>query len=349
MEVAGGGDPAAEKEAARKAVTVSELASRYLADAEAGRLLSRGGQPKKPSTLANDRYRVHCHITPLIGRLPVAAVTRQDIAQMMHAIANGETKHVGSRTRGGRIAARRCVTFVGALFSYAIEHGLRTDSPVKGVRLFSERRRERRLSDDEYAMLGVALRTSADMVLPSALASIYFLALSGWRTGEVLGLRWRELDLERRSAILTDTKTGRSMRPLSRVACDLLRAQPRMAEDALVFIGVGNYRRTLRRVLNQGGLPADISAHTLRHSFASVAGDLGYSEPTIAALIGHKGRTVTSRYLHTADAVLLAAADAVAGDVAARMGEGPHMPSRCEPLARGDAKPTATVVEVRRA
>jgi hypothetical protein len=39
--------------------------------------------------------------------------------------------------------------------------------------------------------------------------------------------------------------------------------------------------------------------------------DLGYSEPTIAALVGHKGRSITSRYLYSADAVLLAAADAV--------------------------------------
>lgn len=61
-----------------------------------------------------------------------------------------------------------------------------------------------------------------------------------------------------------------------------------------------------------GDLPDDITPHVLRHSFASLAGDLGYSEPTIAALLGHKGRTMTSRYVHAADAVLLAAADAVA-------------------------------------
>lgn len=52
--------------------------------------------------------------------------------------------------------------------------------------------------------------------------------------------------------------------------------------------------------------------HTLRHSYASVAADIGYSELTIAALIGHKGHSITSRYVHSADAVLLAAADEVA-------------------------------------
>ena len=50
----------------------------------------------------------------------------------------------------------------------------------------------------------------------------------------------------------------------------------------------------------------------LRHSFASLAADLGYNESTIASLIGHKTHSMTSRYMHSADAVLLAAADAVA-------------------------------------
>ena len=58
----------------------------------------------------------------------------------------------------------------------------------------------------------------------------------------------------------------------------------------------------------------------LRHSFTSLAADLGYSEPAIAALVGHKGRSVTSRYVHSADAVLLAAADAVADRTAELMG-----------------------------
>ena len=61
-----------------------------------------------------------------------------------------------------------------------------------------------------------------------------------------------------------------------------------------------------------GDLPADITPHVLRHSFASLAADLGYNEPTIASLLGHKTHSITSRYVHSADAVLIAAADAVA-------------------------------------
>jgi integrase len=60
----------------------------------------------------------------------------------------------------------------------------------------------------------------------------------------------------------------------------------------------------------------------LRHSFASLAADLGYSEQTIAALVGQKGQTITSRYAHSADAVLLAAADVVADRTVELMGYG---------------------------
>jgi integrase len=62
------------------------------------------------------------------------------------------------------------------------------------------------------------------------------------------------------------------------------------------------------RIAKLGDLPADITPHVLRHSFAS----LGYNEPTIASLLGHKTHSITSRYMHSADAVLVAAADAVA-------------------------------------
>ena len=75
------------------------------------------------------------------------------------------------------------------------------------------------------------------------------------------------------------------------------------------------------KITNKGALPADVTPHTLRHSFASLAGDLGYSEMTIAALVGHQGRSITSRYVHSADAVLLAAADAVADRSTELMGD----------------------------
>jgi integrase len=137
---------------------------------------------------------------------------------------------------------------------------------------------------------------------------------------------------------LPDTKTGASVRPLSHAACDVLTKLERMGRG-LVFPPtrgggtMGGFRKLWDRIMRFGGLPADITPHTLRHSFASLAGDLGFSELTIAALIGQKGASVTSRYIHAADAVLLAAADAVASETTTRM---------------GDAKAAAKVVEQRR-
>ena len=83
------------------------------------------------------------------------------------------------------------------------------------------------------------------------------------------------------------------------------------------------------RIAAKASLPPDVTPHVLRHSFASIAVDLGFSELTIAALLGHRKATVTSKYAHHADAVLLQAADAVAN----RIGE-----------TMGDAMPAADVV-----
>ena len=66
--VASGADPAADKKAKRNARTVAELCDSYLADAKAGRFLTRRKVPKKASTLAIDIGRIKRHIKPLMGR-----------------------------------------------------------------------------------------------------------------------------------------------------------------------------------------------------------------------------------------------------------------------------------------
>src|SRR5690606_33699620 len=76
----------------------------------------------------------------------------------------------------------------------------------------------------------------------------------------------------------------------------------------------GSWVRFMSRASIQGVTP-----HTMRHSFASVAGDLGYAESTIAAMLGHAGSTVTSRYVHRLDSVLVAAANKVCSEVYRQM------------------------------
>ena len=333
-EVAKGADPASNKREAREAMTVAELCDSYLADAEAGRLLTRRGNVKKASTLTIDRGRIERHVKPLLGRVAVSAVERRDIERFMHAVAEGKTagrtktKPRGlARVRGRKGTATRAVGLLGGIFTYAVRQGLRADNPVHGVVRFADGRRERRLRDDEYAALGAALRQGeAEGIWPPAIAAARFLAFTGWRKSEALGLRWTEIDLARRTATLADSKTGRSIRPLSHAACDVLRSARDFGGGALAFPAtrgdgfMTGFPSLWARIGRLGELPADITPHVARHSFASLAGDLGYSEPTIGALIGHRGQTITSRYVHAADAVLLAAADAVANRTLELMG-----------------------------
>lgn len=341
-------DPSAEKRERREAATVADLCEAYLADAEAGRLLTRRGASKKATTLATDRSRIEAHVLPLLGGMKVSAVTRADVERFMHAVAEGKSgKRVKtgkprglSNVRGGKGVATRTVGMLGALFTYAVRKGMCSTNPVAGVVRFADGQKERRLSDAEYAGLGKGLvalaepkalaaggRPARDQIWPPALAAIRFLALTGWRSGEVTGLRWREVDLATRTARLGDTKTGQSMRPLSDAACAVLRAQVRRGGDELVFPAsrgdgqMSGFPGYFERVCGAAGVPADVTPHVLRHSFASLAADLGYSDATIAQLIGHKGGGITRRYIHHADAVLLAAADRVADETRLRMGE----------------------------
>ena len=341
-------DPAIEKAARRKATTIAELCDLYLADAKAGRVLTRASIAKKASTLAVDTGRIERHIKPLLGNHAVSSITRDDVERFMHAVAEGKTalkaktakKRGLARVTGGRTAATRAVGLLGAIFTYAVRHGMRADNPAHRVQRFADQKRERRLSEDEYAALGDALRKAAETgIWPAAVAMARFLALTGWRSGEAAALKWSEVDLPRRTATLVDTKTGRSLRPLSHGACDVLRTMTPTGIDALVFPptrgdGLLHFKKFWPRIAKLSDLPTDVTPHTLRHSFASLAADLGYSEPTIAALVGHQGRSTTSRYLHSADAVLLAAADKVADQTVELM---------------GDRKPEAEVVPFKQA
>jgi integrase len=268
--------------------------------------------------------------------MSVPAITRNDVEAFMHHVAEGKTairtktkKRRGlANVRGGKGTASRTVGLLGSIFTYAVRHHMRPDNPVRGVERFADQQRLRRLSNDEYAAIGDALRMAArgKEIWPPAIALTRFLLLTGWRRGEGVGLRASEIDLGRRTATLGDSKTGRSIRPLSSAAVELLR--PIIgARDGIAFpASRGNgmmtgYPKFWKRIAKLAELPDDVTPHVFRHSLASLAADLGYSEPTIAALIGHKGRSITSRYIHSADAVLLAAADAVADRTLELMGE----------------------------
>jgi integrase len=87
----------------------------------------------------------------------------------------------------------------------------------------------------------------------------------------------------------------------------------------------------------QGTGLLELTPHGLRHAYASVAADLGYAEPTIAALLGHATHSITSRYIHHLDAALIAAADTISNRIAAAL-DGRAMGAAILPLQqRSDA------------
>src|ERR1700722_6802541 len=116
-QIGKGADPSSKKIAKRKAANVAELCDLYIADAEAGRVLTRSNVPKKASTLAVDKGRVERHIKPLLGGLAVTAVKRDDIDRSLHDVAQGKTavsaktarKRGLARVSGGQTAATRVV------------------------------------------------------------------------------------------------------------------------------------------------------------------------------------------------------------------------------------------------
>lgn len=118
--------------------------------------------------------------------------------------------------------------------------------------------------------------------------------IAGWRKSEVIGLKWEEVDLPRRTAFLGETKTGQSTRPLSQAACEILLEQqtkkwpgffycPKIDSNDWICDGLGSLDVF-------GGLSQGVTPHVLRHSFASLSHDLGYSEPTIASLLRTRGQ-----------------------------------------------------------
>jgi integrase len=129
---------------------------------------------------------------------------------------------------------------------------------------------------------------------------------------------------------------------LSELACAAIQSQSRIGD--VVFASrsgdmpIVGYRKMWLRIAKLGDLPADITPHVLRHSFASLAADLGYSEPTIASLLGHKTHSITSRYMHSADAVLLAAANVVANATMRLMGS-----DQAQPQLRNEQRDASVV------
>lgn len=317
VEVIKGEDPSAERKAMKNACTVQDLCKWYLREAESGRLLSRRRRPMKASSVDMDRSCINTHILPLLGTQLVAGLGRADIERLQADITAGKTAKMrigrGGHTTGGQGAAFRTVTMLHSIFEHGIRMGLIEANPAKCIRKAVPQPRDRRLSEKEIIHLGKTITLSeAEGESPTGLATIKLILLTGFRRNEALSLETSWLDGGLRCVRFPDTKTGRQTRAIGRAAAQLIKSQCLHSKSLFVFpadSGEGHFigaPRVMQRLIRKAGL-SKISLHTLRHTFASIGGELGFSELTLAGLLGHASRGVTQRYIHLDEALVVAA------------------------------------------
>ena len=306
---------------------MKELCTRYLADLQAGLILGKGGRPKKPSTITTDTGRIERHIIPLIGTRRVKDLTKTDINKVLKDIMAGKTR-VSVKTkklrgkaivRGGAGTATRTVGLLGGILTYAVEAGVIESNPAHGIRKPKDNVRKRRLSEAEYRILGRMLRDAARQEKYTTIVDIVRqIALTGCRRSEMISLKWTEADSEASCLRLEDSKEGESIRPIGLPVVEYLERRRANDVGTYVFPGqgednaFGSFPNHWKHLFEDSPL-SDVTPHVLRHSFASIANDLGFTEVTIAALVGHAKGSVTSKYIHTLDTALIMAADTISG------------------------------------
>ena len=288
--------------------TVADLAARYLEEHIEVKL--------KPNTQRQARGVLHRHILPALGKMPLVAIERAQVVDLQQKLCDRP------------VTANRAVKVLSHMYRLGEGWGMVPEGcdPCRSVEKYPERRRERFLTDAEFARLGRVLDEAVDSASasPFAVAAIRLLMLTGCRKSEILTLRWTDVDLEAGELHLADAKAGPRAVQLPPTAVRLLEALPRREGCRWVFPGEDREGR-----FSGGGLDhvwqtvrtnaelEDVRLHDLRHSFASRALALGETLPVIGKLLGHNDIETTARYAHLARDSIHEAAERIAGSVAA--------------------------------
>lgn len=316
--VAEGIDPAEELEAGKDDMTVEALCNWYLTEAEAGRILGRKNRPIKASTLAMDRSRINTHIKPLLGKRLVGSLRIVDIEGMQSDIVAGRTAAAerrpgrGGVARGGPGVAGRAVATLQSILGHAARLDVIEKHPSQGARRLAGKKKQRRLSTGEIKKLGAALQYGErNGEHGTGLAVVRLLLLTGFRISEGQQMHRNWLHAEEGYVAFPDTKGDAQIRAIGPVAARHAASQPKQEGSPYVFpadVGDGAFtagKACLERLCAMVGITG-ATPHTLRHTFGSVAGDLGFSELTIAAMLGHAAQSVTQGYVHIDEALKLA-------------------------------------------
>jgi integrase len=299
-----------EPAVAAAASTLADVAAAYLA-AYTGRDESR-------------YQRINAWVRLLGGNL-FAAITPEEIDAALATLAaeparvyaglDADENPIYRKKAGGRSGAtlNRYLVALGALYTWARRNRLVPrgfESPTKHIEKHTESRgRVRYLSKDERERLLVACQGSA---WPRLYLLVLMALTTGARRGELLGLRWKDVDLDRGEAIIgedaaTETKNGdaRALILLPQVAAELQRFAPKDAtkSDALVFRSRLRPSQpyataeAFRDAMKAAGLK-NFRFHDCRHTAASYMAQSGASLLEIADTLGHRQLRMVQRYAH---------------------------------------------------
>ncbi len=259
--------------------------------------------PKKRDSYNEQRY-IDFWIDEL-GAYKIGSVTRAQIVEIRDHMAESKAP----------ATVNRYIATLRHAFRIAMDDWeWCSRSPCKRIALKEPRGRDRHLNDDEIAALLKSTEASAH---PHLHVAVLLALTTGARRGEILGLRWSDVDFKSGIAILHKTKNmdKRSIAIVPHVIAELRKLQKvRRIDDDQIFPkpnpqGKRTYS-TFDGAWNEARSGAgldDFRFHDCRHTFASRMAMNGYSLAEIAGALGHRTLAMVQRYSHLTDSHVHAA------------------------------------------
>jgi integrase len=310
-EIAKGNDPSLNKKLEKTYLTISDLALRYI---EEHALIH-----KKAASAKKDQSSLRNYILPTIGKIGIKSLTSKDIYKLHYSL------------RQTPITANRCLALLSKMLNLSEKWGIRADasSLCRHIKKYPENKRERFLSNSEIEKLFAVLKEAEHnkTELPSAIAAIRLLLLTGCRFSEIITLKWEYLDIPSFRINFPDSKTGKKTTYISPYVAEILSHIKQQPNNPYVICGtiegkhLVNLCKPWYRIRKLAGL-SEVRLHDLRHSFASIAAADGLSLPIIGALLGHSQVSTTARYAHLVGEPLQKAANSIGDRIKAMTKQG---------------------------
>jgi excisionase family DNA binding protein len=195
----------------------------------------------------------------------------------------------------------RYLALLKKMFNLAIDWGYVKENPVNRVEFFSEKDnlKERILSEDEEERL---LEECAEHLKPIVVTALH----TGMRRGEILSLKWNQVNLLKRIIRVEKTKSGKIRYiPMNDVLFEeLIKLKKQNGKSDHVFLyprtkkPIADVKTAFNAAKKDAGIK-DLRFHDLRHTFASRLVERGVDLITVMDLLGHHSVVVTQRYTHS--------------------------------------------------